>query len=316
MIEIEVRIKPLPTELQFANICRVDPSKMDDLGVGPGDLVLVANPPMLREAYARVWLRSRGARIKNESQRLKTGTLPEVEVDKSLADYLGLAISASARLSKPTANRPLVELSWVSLFSQERISDSDAQMIRRFIRSAAWPVYPGGEFIAWVGRRFFPLKVAGTQHNIGVVCEQTLISFQTADTFKVEKETLHLKNEIDRIKRSIEQLLEEQAELEREVKKLGRDAEEERKRLEDKTRIKRGIQAQIMGLPTAVQEREIKIERLQRKNAKLRSLEKEFRSRPAADFDLNRITEELDEMRKHCQERIREIEERIASVPN
>jgi len=288
---------------------------MDALGVEAGNLLVVETPSTHKTALVRVWLRCRDTGLRAWLSRSDSDALPEVEIDPSLMNYMGLNDADCVLVRSLSDGGSFMELSVVLFSSPDCLSKSEETRLSQFIRHAALPVFPTAEFQPFIETRPVYLRVDDDPQYTGIIGKDTLISFENAADLVNEKETRRLSQEIRRCKLGTDQLLQQEIEVKRKIAELRSDVEDAIKRLDAKNRKKSELQALARGLPAAIQERQAELARLQEENAALQNRWQELNS-PAAGGNGKKNDEpdgsdNLDEVRKACRASFLELEKRI-----
>lgn len=202
---MKVRVKTLPPEWQHVNLARVHPSVMDELRVGPGDLLLVQNPRSQKQALVRLFVRCpmvslTGYHLGKEDALISE--LPEIEVDTSLRDYLSDP-QAEPFEAEIEAVSVVENLQHITFLTTANLTTNELQELKNFIKSACWPVYPGGEFAVNLTGRTVILKVTEDVSRPAVVEAGTSVTIRGRDdleNLKLQQEILAQEIELNRLK--------------------------------------------------------------------------------------------------------------------
>ncbi len=310
-----VLVSELPENLRYANLCRIPPDMMDRLGIKPGDLVLLKSPQNGKKSFVRVT-----AKCFFDSDDCKDNSLPVIQIDPNLIEYLELGICDQAEL---TTEEDAPELSWLCFETTREIENHVLDELIGLIRSAKWPVYPGA---------FFSVNMDGNPVNLMVMrmsSEFSVISRGTAIRILSPSESnqLEIQDKITGVEIAITQIKTQQAVIKGEIKKI----EAKQKIIDEETRLYeykvgklrdqiKKIEARLHKIPERRKELEEKIVSIKdeksRLERRLEELTKEHSEIGCFDIDdkrraCNKLENDIKEVLEGCEEIICRIKKEL-----
>lgn len=308
---MRVRLRSLPTQWQNAALCRLPPGLMDELQAVPGDLLQVEDDEGQKQAYVRVFVRTLNLATTDFQPGLPGESLPEIEVDPGLMNYLEIQENHPARISRINRKEAPI-ISAITFASTEGLPPDDEKKLQDTIRSANWPVYPEATFAVNLSGRPVILKTLNTFSRPGVIQEDTVISLRTGS----DLETLRLEQEILAHEVMLEQLQRQRRLIDAEyaaARKILQEVQDEETLLNghlgqlDAERT--ALASQTGGLNQKEAEYNEQLAELRTEGAALDRDLKELEEWSPPEFDLEETRTKKDEAGKNWQELLKKLED-------
>ncbi len=318
---IRVRVKTLPEELQYANLCRVHTSVMDTLGVSPGEFLLVQIPggpekwpPSEKipfqgtESFVRVWSRCPGLHLVPFGGDGK----PEIELDPSLLEYLGMSEGDELLLRKDFGETS--RLSFVRFRTNASLTEGEQKELCNIIKRACWPVYPGASFAINLSGEPILLQVNSSFRVPAVIALDTVVNIADAaqlEDLRIQSEILAFEVSIQRLKKQKTLLCQDKETLTRTEQQLLEEtanAEDQEKRLREENE---NCSKDLSLLPEKEEKLRTELMNLEEADVQLRDRLKKLEGRIPSRLDLQPKKKERDRYEEEFEKSLAKFENNL-----